>query len=614
MPTAVIDNLDSQSEPRTGCRAGIRIEPVCVAEDKVGYIKSRLVSGQIVPRSDLTAYRSYCVTALLIRHKLSKEAVVEFQVHDWLHRTTGNDGTTIRLTSSKAAGHTFTLSQQEDEVGLKPTKGLTSGQGRFFVDCGGNPLTNIYSDLQRLRKKYLPQEPGAVVDETPSSSESPSTGPASLPTPPVTVGIQWDRFLEAFPVSLHSVAPSKRLCVGAGFTAYRPLYRKWRNVQLLERTSYILSQAMGRHATQPTEEAVRRSLTKERWVSNTPSVQDVVRGWVAPLGVPTSSQSLIRSISEQSWRGLAVRDFGGERAKELCIDASSRCDCHPEVETYGRFLNHSRKRPNLKSKRQKQSSRNRRRPSNVFPVAGKTSPTPPRPSGSGRVNTMRHITLPPSMEAVMTEYRDYNAGIDPDTKLSENVQSKVSRVKQVLLFMGRDSPRLSDWLFLKDTSKIRAWPHDLRENSNLAVTTVAFYIKNILQFMWYLMDSHVNANWLSRSDMHTIVQELQGSLVCLHREVTVHQFHVKRRKLDSLPSYGLQGSISHTLLRTALADTVKRYQDPSNREVLSRFMCHDLRTANRYYACNPGVKEALGIRYMFQQSFAQATMDAEAGI
>ena len=39
------------------------------------------------------------------------------QVHDWLHRTTGNDGTTIRLTSSKAAGHTFTLSQQEDEVG-----------------------------------------------------------------------------------------------------------------------------------------------------------------------------------------------------------------------------------------------------------------------------------------------------------------------------------------------------------------------------------------------------------------------------------------------------------------------------------------------------------------
>ncbi|KAI4800290.1 hypothetical protein KUCAC02_013335 [Chaenocephalus aceratus] len=315
-------------------------------------------------------------------------------------RTTGNDGTTIRLTSSKAAGHTFTLSQQEDEllecyfchVRAEATKGLTSGQGRFFVDCGGNPLTNIYSDLQRLRKKYLPQEPGAAVDETPSSSsESPSTGPASLPTPPVTVDIQWDRFLEVFPSSLHSVAPSKRLCVGAGFTAYRPLYRKWRNVQLLERTSYILSQAMGRHATQPTEEAVRRSLTKERWVSNTPSVQDVVRGWVAPLGAPTSSQSLIRSISEQSWRGLAVRDFGGEKGKgvvatcpmdkgdvlcdyhgtlisfaeghrsadsiycfffkEFCIDASSRCDCHPEVETYGRFLNHSRKRPNLKAKR-----------------------------------------------------------------------------------------------------------------------------------------------------------------------------------------------------------------------------------------------------------------------
>ncbi|KAI4800293.1 hypothetical protein KUCAC02_013338 [Chaenocephalus aceratus] len=196
------------------------------------------MSSQIGPH----AYRSYCVTALLIRHKLSKEAVVEFQVHDWLHRTTGNDGTTIRLTSSKAAGHTFTLSQQEDEL----------------LEC-------YFCHVFATRT-------WGCVDETPASSESPSTGPASLPTPPVTVGIQWDRFLEAFPVSLHSVAPSKRLCVGAGFTAYRPLYRKWRNVQLLERTSYILS-------------------------------------------APTSSQSLIRSISEQSWRGLAVRDFGGEKGK-----------------------------------------------------------------------------------------------------------------------------------------------------------------------------------------------------------------------------------------------------------------------------------------------------------
>nr|XP_033933805.1 uncharacterized protein LOC117441898 [Pseudochaenichthys georgianus] len=166
------------------------------------------------------------------------------------------------------------------------------------------------------------------------------------------------------------------------------------------------------------------------------------------------------------------------------------------------------------------------------------SPTPSRPSGSGRANTMRHITLTPSMEAVMADYWYYNTGIDPDTTLSENVQSKVSRVKNCLLFMGRDSPRSSDWLFPKDTSKIRAWPHDLRENSNLAVTTVAFYIKKILQFIRYLMDSHLKANRLSQFDMHTILRELPGCLVRLHREVTVHQFHVKRRKLDGLPGYG----------------------------------------------------------------------------
>ncbi|KAI4791015.1 hypothetical protein KUCAC02_034263, partial [Chaenocephalus aceratus] len=173
---------------------------------------------------------------------------------------------------------------------------------------------------------------------------------------------------------------------------------------------------------------------------------------------------------------------------------------------------------------------------------------------------MRHITLPPSMEAVMTEYQYYNTGIDPDTKLSENVQSTVSRVKHFLLFMGRDSPCLSDWLFLKDTSKIRAWPHDLRENSNLAVMTVAFYIKNILQFIRYLMDSHVKAKRLSRSDMHTIVRELQGCLVRLHRDVTVHQFHVKRRKLESLPGDGdLEKCLSASVKRIPeLLDRMER--------------------------------------------------------
>ncbi|KAK5901393.1 hypothetical protein CgunFtcFv8_026271 [Champsocephalus gunnari] len=37
--------------------------------------------------------------------------------------------------------------------------------------------------------------------------------------------------------------------------------------------------------------------------------------WVAPRDAPTSSQSLIRSVSEQSWHGLAVRDFGGSKGK-----------------------------------------------------------------------------------------------------------------------------------------------------------------------------------------------------------------------------------------------------------------------------------------------------------
>ncbi|KAK5875303.1 hypothetical protein CesoFtcFv8_027796 [Champsocephalus esox] len=121
------------------------------------------------------------------------------QVHDWLQRTTGTDGTTIRLTSSKAAGHTFTLSQQEDEllecyfchVRAEATKGLTLRAGQVL--CGlwrqptdqpllGRAPEKEVSDLLNEhvsnwgmptaktliavlhQHRYLPQEPGAAGD------------------------------------------------------------------------------------------------------------------------------------------------------------------------------------------------------------------------------------------------------------------------------------------------------------------------------------------------------------------------------------------------------------------------------------------------------------------
>ena len=38
-------------------------------------------------------------------------------------------------------------------VRVDSMKGLTSEEGSFFLDNGGKPLTNFYSDLKRLRKK-----------------------------------------------------------------------------------------------------------------------------------------------------------------------------------------------------------------------------------------------------------------------------------------------------------------------------------------------------------------------------------------------------------------------------------------------------------------------------
>ncbi|KAJ4919447.1 hypothetical protein JOQ06_022221 [Pogonophryne albipinna] len=502
-------------------------------------------------------------------------------MHDWLQRTPGTDGTTIRLTSSKAAGNTFTLSQQEDEllecyfhhVRAEAIKGLTSGQGRFFVDCGGNPLTNLYSDLQRLTKKYLPQEPGAAVDETPSTSPG-----ASLPTPPVSLGKQWDRFLEAFPVSLHSAPPS---------------------------------QAMGRQVTQPTEEAVQRALTKEGWANNTRSVQGVVGGWVAPRDTPTSSQSLICSISEQSWRGLAVRDFGGLKGKGVVATCPMDkgdvvCDSH------GTLM----KRPNLKVKRfaltfpdgprqvlvflalqsikvgeelfwdydvtrasfggegpclkgsrldrnlnshTELSSAAKTKLQLMLATLGRLRATHPSVAmvtrldldqAEGIGSLQRHRKPPQTSEAgpsspsfrstkfpdhvavlniLLEDFKELQEGPEPAPKLINNIQSKLHRIRQFVGWMSHGKTDLGKLEFLGDLDILRGWVKSLRTN-NMSLTTTLHYLKNVRQFVVFIQETAPPSSRLSKRDLTRVVRELKASIKSWMRPVVLHQMRVKGKK------------------------------------------------------------------------------------
>ncbi|XP_041441931.1 histone-lysine N-methyltransferase set-1-like [Xenopus laevis] len=152
----------------------------------------------------------------------------------------------------------------------------------------------------------------------------------------------------------------------------------------------------------PTPSQVQSYLKRQGWLKHAPTVEDILLYWEAsekpkPDAIERKIQSFVKT---QQWPGLAVvddpvkgqkvvtlQDFKkgdyicdyhgpvisakeGERLmrsveqnemgylyffldrgnKRLCIDAQNvPCSCHSELPTtYGRKINHSRKRPNLK--------------------------------------------------------------------------------------------------------------------------------------------------------------------------------------------------------------------------------------------------------------------------
>lgn len=60
------------------------------------------------------------------------------------------------------------------------------------------------------------------------------------------------------------------------------------------------------------------ALDKETWFTNKPTVDAVLQAWVAPQPRIQDSQSLMSSISQQKWKGLALKDFREEKSKGKC--------------------------------------------------------------------------------------------------------------------------------------------------------------------------------------------------------------------------------------------------------------------------------------------------------
>ncbi|KAF4103762.1 N-lysine methyltransferase KMT5A-B-like isoform X1 [Onychostoma macrolepis] len=177
-------------------------------------------------------------------------------------------------------------------------------------------------------------------------------------------------------------------------------YHYWRRLQYKLRVQYTLEQSTDRTGQKPRASRVQRAMAKETtWTNNVPSVDSVLLAWV-PCQEPSpvaNDPLLIASVVHQKWKGLAIKHFEGkgkgviatmkfqknqvvcdyhgeevskqegERRLEtlagepsylfffkgkggepLRIDAQKfPCDCHPDKETFGRRMNHSRRRNNV---------------------------------------------------------------------------------------------------------------------------------------------------------------------------------------------------------------------------------------------------------------------------
>uniref|UniRef100_A0A8C1S358 Si:dkey-23a23.2 n=1 Tax=Cyprinus carpio TaxID=7962 RepID=A0A8C1S358_CYPCA len=201
-------------------------------------------------------------------------------------------------------------------------------------------------------------------------------------------------FLDRFPVLLEGQPPTKRQRVDSGFPEDRVFYDKWRAAQYTQREEYLLSQFT--HC-KPSASKVARLIVQEGWKANYPKPEEIQRLW-KPASTDTieADELIIKCVFEQAWTGLAIKDFGAEEGlgvvatrpfskgdivcdyhgkviraaegmammeghhdearylfffktaqRDLCIDARTGCDCHPDTDTVGRRIKCCSKRPNL---------------------------------------------------------------------------------------------------------------------------------------------------------------------------------------------------------------------------------------------------------------------------
>ncbi|XP_053531061.1 N-lysine methyltransferase KMT5A-A-like [Ictalurus punctatus] len=202
----------------------------------------------------------------------------------------------------------------------------------------------------------------------------------------------YSRLVEQHPVTLEGGAPDKALRADTSPSFQRKLYERWVKAQMKLRKQHI-------HYS---EEKVSKWISDRGWRSNIPSAAQFVDEWKPHGSVDTAldAKQIRRLTRTQRWKGLIVTEDGGKgkgviatrrflagevvwdyhgqvvtaseghsthstvsaedgvhiffffenmNGQAMCSDAHSPCcECHPDRQTFGRLINHSRKRCNLR--------------------------------------------------------------------------------------------------------------------------------------------------------------------------------------------------------------------------------------------------------------------------
>ncbi|XP_047009713.1 uncharacterized protein LOC108261300 [Ictalurus punctatus] len=208
----------------------------------------------------------------------------------------------------------------------------------------------------------------------------------------------YSRLVEQHPVTLEDEPPDKTLRAEISASFQRKLYERWLKAQMKLRKQHIHSHFGPRL---PSEEEVSKWISGRGWRINIPKAAQFIKEWKPPGSVNTAMDAIqIRTLTRtQKWKGLLVTEIEGKgkgviatrsflagevvcdyhgqvvtaseghsthstvsaedgvrmfffenmNGQSMCIDAHSPCcECHPNQQTFGRLINHSRKRCNLR--------------------------------------------------------------------------------------------------------------------------------------------------------------------------------------------------------------------------------------------------------------------------